>query len=315
VTVSVIIPFFNEQTQIPLTIDTVRAVLDSTGETYEIIAVDDGSSDGSGDLLKSLAAAQPHMRVLAFSRNFGKEAALCAGLDAAAGDAVIVMDGDLQHPPRYIPEMLRLWREGYRVVEGVKAARGRESLMSRLNAALFYKTFARFSGYQLTNASDFKLLDRRVVNEWKQLGERETFFRALSSWLGFKRTTFSFEVAPRIRGDSKWSLFQLLKLSVNAITGFSAKPIYGVAILGGILLLIFLVLGIQTLVHYFLGQSIAGFTTVILLQLLIGGCVMSGLGLIGIYVGRIFEEVKARPRYIVAYDSARDESPASAPHA
>ena len=128
-TVSVIIPFFNEQTQIPLTIDTVRAVLDSTGETYEIIAVDDGSSDGSADLLKSLAAAQPHMRVLAFSRNFGKEAALCAGLDAAAGDAVIVMDGDLQHPPSYIPEMLRLWREGYRVVEGVKAARGRESLM------------------------------------------------------------------------------------------------------------------------------------------------------------------------------------------
>lgn len=311
-TVSVIIPFFNEVAQIPITLDTVRQVLQGIAGSYEIIAVDDGSTDGSAALLASLSG--PDLRVLALSRNFGKEAALCAGLDVARGDAVIVMDGDLQHPPHYIPEMLELWRSGYKVVEGVKSTRGKESLLSRLNAAFFYKTFARFSGYNLTNASDFKLLDRQVVDEWKKLGERDTFFRALSAWLGFKRTTFSFDVAPRTTGTSKWGLFKLIRLSLNAITGFSARPIYAIAIVGAILLLLFLVLGIQTLVTYFAGRSIQGFTTVILLQLLIGGGVMSGLGLIGIYIGRIFEEVKGRPRYIVEYDSGTaDRAGRSAP--
>lgn len=306
-TLSVIIPFFNEQKQIPLTLDTVIQVLDATGESYEIVAVDDGSTDGTRRVLSDYANATKSVRVLSLSRNFGKEAALCAGLDFADGDAVIVMDGDLQHPPSYIPEMIGLWRQGFLVVEGVKATRGKETLLSRLNAGFFYKTFAKLSGYNLTNASDFKLLDRRVVDEWKKLGEHDTFFRALSAWLGFQRTTFTFEVAPRATGQSKWGILKLFKLSLNAITGFSARPIYLIAMVGLILLLFFAILGIQTLINYFSGHSIEGFTTVILLILLIGGAMLLGLGLIGIYIGRIFDEVKGRPRYIVEYDSRDTE--------
>lgn len=306
-TLSVIIPFFNEQKQIPLTLDAVIQVLDATGESYEIVAVDDGSTDGTRRVLSDYANTSKSVRVLSLSRNFGKEAALCAGLDFADGDAVIVMDGDLQHPPSYIPEMIGLWRQGFLVVEGVKATRGKETLLSRLNAGFFYKTFAKLSGYNLTNASDFKLLDRRVVDEWKKLGEHDTFFRALSAWLGFQRTTFTFEVAPRATGQSKWGILKLFKLSLNAITGFSARPIYLIAMVGLILLLFFAILGIQTLINYFSGHSIEGFTTVILLILLIGGATLLGLGLIGIYIGRIFDEVKGRPRYIVEYDSRDTE--------
>lgn len=302
-TISVIIPFYNERLQIPLTLDSVSAVLEETGETFEILAIDDGSEDKSVEVMIEEAKSRPYLRVLSLSRNFGKEAALCAGLDEAKGEAVIVMDGDLQHPPSYIPEMIRLWREGYKVVEGVKSFRGKESRFSKGKANFFYKLFARFSGYNLTNASDFKLLDRQVVDEWTKLRERDTFFRALSAWLGFKRTTFPFEVAERTTGDSKWGGLKLIKLSINAITSFSARPIYAIAMVGMILLLLFFILGIQTLVTYFLGRSIVGFTTVILLQLLIGGGTLFSLGLIGIYIGRIFDEVKDRPRYIISYDS------------
>lgn len=305
-TISVIIPFYNESAQIPVTLEHVEQILKANGISYEIVAIDDGSTDGSDQVLKDEARARAEVRVIALSRNFGKEAALCAGLDIAKGDAVIVMDGDLQHPPRYIPEMIRLWQEGYKVVEGVKATRGKESTFAKNKANFFYKLFARFSGYNLTNASDFKLLDRQVVDEWKKLRERDTFFRALSAWLGFKRTTFPFDVAERTTGDSKWGSLKLVKLSINAITSFSARPIYAIAIVGVILLLLFFILAIQTLVTYFLGKSIEGFTTVILLQLLIGGGTLSGLGLIGIYIGRIFDEVKDRPRYIISYDSAAD---------
>lgn len=306
-TLSVVIPFFNEQKQIPLTLDAVIQVLEATGTTYEIVAIDDGSTDETKKVLMEYANETKTVRVLSLSRNFGKEAALCAGLDLAAGDAVIVMDGDLQHPPSYIPEMVTLWQQGFMVVEGIKATRGKETLLSRLNAGFFYKIFAKLSGYNLTNASDFKLLDRRVVDEWKKLGEHDTFFRALSAWLGFQRTTFTFEVAPRETGKSKWGILNLFKLSLNAITGFSARPIYLIAIVGLVLLLFFAVLGIQTLINYFSGHSIEGFTTVILLILLIGGAMLLGLGLIGIYIGRIFDEVKGRPRYIVEYDSRRPE--------
>jgi glycosyltransferase involved in cell wall biosynthesis len=301
-TVSVVIPFYNEAEQVALTIDAVRSVLQTAGESYEIVAIDDGSKDETAELL-FCEAERGDVRALSFSRNFGKEAALCAGLEAAAGDAVIVMDGDLQHPPQHIPAMLSLWREGYKVVEGVKSTRGRESLLSRLNARFFYRTFARLSGYDLNNASDFKLLDREVVEEWKRLGERGTFFRALSAWLGYKRTQFTFEVAPRTTGRSGWSFFNLLKLSINAITGFSARPLYLIALIGGLLLIGFLILGIQTLISYFSGVAVEGFTTVILLQLLIGGATLSALGLIGVYIGRIFEEVKGRPRFIIERDS------------
>ncbi len=304
--ISVVIPFFNEEKQIPITVDALVPVLASLGCDFEAVLVDDGSSDGTWAALRAACTADARLRAIRFSRNFGKEAALCAALDAADGDAVVVMDGDLQHPPAVIPEMVRLWRdEGYEVVEGVKSSRGRESLGSRLNAALFYSLFKRLSGFDLENASDFKLLDRRVVEEWRRLGERDTFFRGLSAWLGFRRAKVPFEVADRKAGKSKWSPFKLIRLSITAITSFSAMPLQIVSVLGGLLLVGSLALGIQTLVKWAQGSAASGFTTVILLLLLIGGCIMLSLGLIGIYLARIFDQVKGRPRYVVAEDTRR----------
>ncbi len=197
--------------------------------------------------------------------------------------------------------MVRLWRdEHYDVVEGVKTYRGKESFMSRLNAKIFYGLFWKTCGYDLRNASDFKLLDRRVVNEWRRLGERDTFFRGLSAWLGFRRTKFEFEVAERSAGGSKWSVFRLIQLSINAITGFSTMPLQLITYLGLLLLVGSVILAIKTLIVWFAGEAAGGITTVILLQLLIGGSIMLSLGLIGLYIARIFEEVKGRPSYIIS---------------
>ncbi len=299
VQLSLVIPFYNEEKQIPQTLDVCIPILEKTGRSWEIIAIDDGSTDGSWQKLTA-AAEDQRIRAFHFSRNFGKEAAICAGLDLACGDVIILMDGDLQHPPAYIPEMLALWDQGYEVVEGKKAKRGKESLWSRLNAGIFYGSFRKLSGYDLTNASDFKLLDRRVVDAWRTLPEQNTFFRALSLWLGFKRTSFSFEVAERTSGKSKWKIRDLIRLSLDAMTGFSARPLYLISFLGLILFIIFFILSIQTLANYFLGRAASGFTTVILLQLLIGSSTLTSLGLIGIYISKVFTEIKARPRYIIS---------------
>ena len=301
--VSLLIPFYNEEEQIPLTLEVVLPILEQTGMEYELIMVDDGSRDKTWDVIEKACQANTHLSGLRFSRNFGKEAAICAALDYADSDAVILMDGDLQHPPQHIPEMIRLWLDGNDIVEGVKSTRGKEGFASRLNAKVFYGLFRRFSGYDLRNASDFKLLDRKVVDEWRRLGEHDTFFRGLSAWLGFKRTTFSFEVAARQTGGSKWSIVKLANLSLNAITGFSALPLQFITIIGMILLGGSVLLAIQTLINWFSGHADTGFTTVILLQLLIGGSIMLSLGLIGIYIARIFTEVKGRPRYIIASDT------------
>ena len=305
---SLLIPFYNEEKQIPITLATVIPIMESTGLDFEIILVDDGSRDRTWDVINNAASTDSRLIGLHFSRNFGKEAAICAALDRATGDAVILMDGDLQHPPEHIPEMVRLWRdEGFDIVEGVKTTRGKESFASRLNAKVFYGLFRRFSGYDLRNASDFKLLDRSVVLEWRRLGEHDTFFRGLSAWLGFKRTSFSFEVAARQTGGSKWSVIRLANLSVNAITGFSAMPLHFITIMGLLLLLLSVILAAETLIMWFSGQAASGFTTVILLQLLIGGSIMISLGLIGIYIARIFTEVKGRPRYIIAATTDRGD--------
>lgn len=307
--VSLLIPFFNEEKQIPLTLAAVLPILEATGYDFELILVDDGSRDMTWSMIEDAHRQDKRIHGIHFSRNFGKESAICAALDASVGDAVILMDGDLQHPPQHIPEMIELWKSGFEVVEGVKITRGQESLMSRLNAHVFYGLFHWFSGYDLRNASDFKLLDRRVVTEWRRLHEHDTFFRGLSAWLGFKRTTFPFEVAARQAGGSRWSVFKLAGLSINAITSFSMMPLQFISVLGGAMLIGSIALAVQTLINWFLGKAASGFTTVILLQLLIGGSLMLSLGLIGIYIARIFTEVKGRPRYIVG---STTDSPA--PH-
>jgi glycosyltransferase involved in cell wall biosynthesis len=301
----VLMPFFNEEKQIPITIDRMIPLLNNLKIRYSLLLVDDGSKDGTWDAISNGVKKHPkHIRGLRLSRNFGKEAAICAGLDVADADAVILMDGDLQHPPEMIPEMIRLWRqEGFEIVEGVKSSRGKESLTSRINASLFYGIFHKVSGYQLANASDFKLLDRKVVLKWREFTEHNTFFRGLSAWLGFRRVTFPFEIAERQTGVSRWSFGRLIGLSIDAITSFSAMPLHLITTIGVAFLVGALILMIQTLINYFGGHAASGFTTVIVVELSIGACIMISLGLIGTYIARIFEEVKNRPRYIVSEDT------------
>ncbi|HZJ90244.1 MAG TPA: glycosyltransferase family 2 protein, partial [Oscillospiraceae bacterium] len=222
--VSLLIPFYNEEKQIETTLQTVVPIMDSLNLSYEIVCVDDGSSDNSWRLLSQYADEYPQIYALRLSRNFGKEAALSAGLAEVRGDAAITIDGDLQHDPRHIPQMVELWQEGYDVVEGIKSARN-DGALSRFAANTFYKLFKFASGYNLKNASDYKLLDRKVIDAWNRLPEKETFYRALSAWLGFRRITFEFEVQERKSGKSKWSVFKLMRLGSNALTAFSSKPL------------------------------------------------------------------------------------------
>ena len=297
-------PFYNEDKQIDITVSTLLPILEQLDIEADMLLVDDGSSDRTWDAIAKASAAYPNqVRGLKLSRNFGKEAAICAGLDVVDSHAVILMDGDLQHPPKHIPAMVQLWRSGYDVVEGIKSDRGNESALSRINAGIFYGLFRKVAGYDLSNASDFKLLDRAVIEKWRSLKEYQTFFRGLSAWLGFKRCTFSFEVADRQTGQSRWRLSALVRLSVNAITAFSSVPLHIITLIGALFFLGSFLLIIQTLFNYFSGNANDGFTTVILVVLVVGACIMVSLGLLGIYVGKIFEEVKGRPRYIISDDT------------
>lgn len=305
---SVVIPVYNEEKQIEKTIAEVKGVLAGIPGDYEIIIIDDGSADNTWEILKELADKNPEIRAYRFSRNFGKEAALMAGLSKAKGDACITMDADLQHPPGLIPEMVSLWKQGYEVVEAVKKGRGRENPLSRVSAFLFYRIMYRLSGYNLENASDFKLMDRKVVREIAGMPERETFFRGLAAWVGYRRKEVYFSVPERETGKSGWSKLKLFRLAITAFTSFSSLPLQFVTFIGIIFLIGSFILGIQTLVMKIKGWAIGGFTTVILLLLIIGSCLMISLGMIGIYIARIYNEVKARPRYIISEEYGKDKS-------
>lgn len=299
--ITVVIPVYNEESQICENISVIRQCLAETGMEFMILLVDDGSTDGTWSRLTMLSEDIPCIKALRLSRNFGKEAALCAGLEVAEGDACIIMDADLQHPPTLIPEMIRLWRdEGYEVVEGVKVLRGNESMIKKVGANLFYQILSKLSGFNMQQTSDFKLLDKKVVLAWGSMNERGTFFRGMSAWVGYNRISIPFNVGIRTIGVSKWSLFNLFKLAVKAITSFSSFPLHLVTFMGVFFLVGALVLGIQTLYMKLMGIALSGFTTVILLLLIIGSCLMISLGIIGTYIARIYEEVKCRPRYIVA---------------
>lgn len=297
---SLIVPAFQEADGLPASLRAIERAARDAALPFELIAIDDGSTDGTWDVLQALGHELPALVALRLSRNFGKEAAICAGLDYSAGDACIVLDADLQHPPDLIPEMVRRWRdEGWDVVEAVKAHRGREPGWQRWLSRTFYRTAAALTGYDLENGSDFKLLDKRVVEAWRRFGERETFFRGLVAWLGFRRTQVFFDVPARRNGRSRWSFRALFGLAVHALTSFSSLPLQLVTVLGVTMLLFSVGVGAQAMRLWLQNRAVPGFTTVILLQLIIGGFLMISLGIIGTYVARIYDEVKARPRYVV----------------
>ena len=297
---SVIIPAYNEELNIELAAETVTGLLKKDQIECEIIFIDDGSKDKTYEKICQCAEKYSEVRGLTFSRNFGKEAAIYAGLQESKGDCAVVLDCDLQFPPEKMLEMYSLWQEGFEVVEGVKADRGRESLFYKLFAKSFYKLMSYFVGVDMQSTSDFKLIDRKVIDALLSLPERNTFFRALSFWSGFKSTQIEFQVRDRENGKSKWSFKGLAKYAISNVTSFTTAPLQLITVFGSILLLFMGGMSIQTLVRFFLGQSAEGFTTVILLLLLIGGSLMMALGIIGYYIARIYEEVKGRPRYIIS---------------
>jgi len=305
---SIVIPAYNEEESVAYVLPALHQALDPEGIAFETVFVDDGSTDGTFERIAAICKQERNVRGYRFSRNFGKEAAIWAGLQAVRGDCCVVMDCDLQHPPGVLPQLYRQWEGGFEIVEGVKKSRGKESLAYKAFSGLFYRLIATLSGLDMRASSDFKLLDRRVVEELTRLGERNTFFRGLSYWVGFRSVKVEYDVAPRSFGGTKWGFFKLTKYAVNNMAGFSTAPLQLVTVLGGVLIVLSTGLGIQTLVRFIIGHSLEGFTTTILLILLIGGCVMLSLGIIGLYIAKIYEEVKQRPRYII---SRSTESPST----
>jgi glycosyltransferase involved in cell wall biosynthesis len=298
--ISVVIPLYKEGSHLSAFLSDLETALRETGCRFELVLVDDGSPDDTWQRIKDEARAFPSLRAVRLSRNFGKELALCAGLERARGDAVGVMDGDGQHPPSLLPVMVEKWRtSGADIVQAVKTKRGSESLTGKLGALLFYLILNKLSGFELKGASDFKLMNRKVADTWLAMRERNVFFRGMTAWMGFTTVQILFEVVARRGGKSGWSYLRRAKLALIGITTFSSFPLHLVTFAGVIFFVFAVGLGIQTLYLKLAGQAFTGFATVILLELIIGSLLMISLGIIGEYLARIYEEVKGRPRYIV----------------
>lgn len=296
---SVIIPAYNEEKMINRATHVISDILVREDIDYEILFINDGSKDGTWQAIVEECKRSEKIKGICFSRNFGKESAMFAGLEKSKGGCVVILDCDLQHPPEKIVDMYRLWeKEGYDIVEGVKESRGNENIIHKLFANLFYGIISKLTKLDMRNASDFKLIDRKVVDVLKTMPERNVFFRALSFWVGGKSTVVTYCVQEREEGVSKWSAWSLIKYAISNITSFSAAPMQIVTILGVIFFIIAAILGVQSLAYKIIGEALEGFTTVIMIELLIGSICMTSLGIIGYYIAKIYEEIKGRPRYI-----------------
>ncbi len=299
---SIIAPVFNEVESLPELYRRVGEVMDQTGEPWELILVDDGSRDGSTDAIRKLAEQDERVRPVIFARNFGHQIAVTAGLDYSRGDAVVIIDADLQDPPETILEMIAKWREGYEVVYAVRAEREGESWFKLFTASLFYRLIYRITDVKIPlDTGDFRLLDRKVVNVMNSMRERHRFLRGMAAWVGFRQVGVPYRRAARFAGSTKYPFKKMFKLALNAITGFSYFPLqlatyigFGAAILS--LILIPVVIVARVVWHQqFLGQA-----TTLVAVLFLGGVQLISLGMIGEYLGRVYDEVRGRPLYIVS---------------
>ena len=306
---SIVVPIFNEEDTLDIFIETVKKHLTYNSIRYEIIFVNDGSQDGTLRTALALQAKQPLIRVVNLSRNFGKEAAMSAGLEYAKGDAVIVMDVDLQEPPELIPEMIEKWREGYDVVYGKRISRQSDSPFKRLTAGLFYKGFNKIADFKIpADVGDFRLMDRAVVNALNALPERVRFMKGLFAWVGFKTYALEFERQERQAGTTKFNYWKLWNFAIDGFTSFSTIPLriwtyFGLLIAG----LAFLYGSFIILKTLLFGVDVPGYASLTTFVLFLGGVQLIGLGVLGEYLGRVYVEVKQRPLYLTAkvYEGAQ----------
>jgi polyisoprenyl-phosphate glycosyltransferase len=304
---SVVLPIYSEALNIETIISDLQKNLIKLDITYEIIFVDDGSTDDSWEVLQQAAAKHPELQAIRFSRNFGKEHALFAGLEAARGSAVITLDGDQQHPPEIIPLMVQIWQtQDVDVVDVVKKERRSDPLFTRLSANLFYYSFSKLSGIDIYNSTDYKLLDRKVVDAMLQFHETGFFYRGIVNWLGFKHVSISINMPTRKHGVSKWSFSKLVPYALNNIFNYSSKPLILIGLFGVLFMLSAVVLFLISVIRLITGTTLAGFSTVIILELFIGGIMVTSMSLIGVYLAKIYNEIKGRPKYIITEKLHRD---------
>lgn len=304
--ITIIVPVYNEELSLDAFMAALMPVISGIDADLSVLFVDDGSSDGTSAAIRRLAAQGLPVRLLKLSRNFGKEAALTAGLDAATGDAVIVMDVDLQDPPQILPDFVRLWRQGYHVVYGARRSRAGDGFAKRLTASGFYRIFNAFSATRIpTDAGDFRLMDRRVVEAVKLLPERERFMKGLFAWVGFSHIAVPYDRTPRAHGQTKWNYVRLFRFAIDGITSFSSLPLTVWTVVGFSVSLFTALWGMFILVRTVLfGIDVPGYASTLLVILFLGGIQLLGLGMIGEYLSRVYREVKRRPIYII------DDTPA-----
>src|SRR5918993_2565618 len=299
---SIVIPVHNESANIAPLCERLLPVLERLGPDWEVIFVDDGSRDDTLDLIRDVSRTEPRIGAVSFSRNFGKEIAIAAGLDHARGDAVVIMDADLQHPPEMIEAFVERWREGFLMVYGQRTDRSDETRTKRGFAHLFYKLFSRFGEIPLPEgAGDFRLIDRKGVDVLRALGEKARFSKGLYAWIGFRATGVPFVVEDRRLGTTKWSFRRLFRFAFDGITSFSTAPLRIWTYIGGLVsiaaIVTAIVFAVQTLLY---GTDVPGFPSIFVSVMFFSGIQLMSLGIIGEYVGRIFAEVKRRPLYVVA---------------
>ncbi|ACM18688.1 undecaprenyl-phosphate glycosyltransferase, DPM1-like family [Geotalea daltonii FRC-32] len=298
---SIVVPVFNEEKVLPETYRRLHEVMEGLNEPYEIIFVNDGSSDRTMFILDNICEQDRHIRIIDFAKNFGHQTAITAGMDYADGDAVVVIDADLQDPPELIPQMIDRWREGYDVVYGKRKERKGETLFKRFSAALFYRLMRKMTDVDIpVDTGDFRLIDRRVCDALKSIKERNRYIRGIISWLGFRQIGVEFSREERFAGETKYPMKKMLKFAFDAITSFSFKPLKLSSYLGmSLSFFSFVYLMVVVYQKFFTDRTVAGWASSMVISLFFNGIVLMMLGIAGEYIGRIYDETKGRPLYVV----------------
>jgi glycosyltransferase involved in cell wall biosynthesis len=312
--VSVVVPILNETRGLPALEERLRGVLDGLGRAWEVVFVDDGSTDGTLEALRQLHQRDPRYKAISLSRNFGKEIAVAAGMRFATGDGVVVMDGDLQHPPEVIPEFVEKWEQGYDIVYAQRLSRDTDAALHRWSARTFYRIFRLATGTELPDgAGDFRLLDRKTVDVFNRMGERARFNKGLYAWMGFRSTGIPYEVEARFDGQSRWRPRQLLRFALDGLASFTTLPLriwsYIGLLVGASAFIYTAIFLTKTLIY---GIDVPGFPTLVISVMFLAGVQLISLGVIGEYLGRVYEEVKGRPLFIVSETIGTDQTASDA---